>query len=66
MDYKVTSPVTDFVGRVAGVDFVGGEGHTSDENALAYFRRHGYTVTKPKAKARKKTELHTPTFPDGG
>lgn len=41
---KITAPVKDFSGTVAGVDFVKGAGDTDDENAIAYFERHGYTV----------------------
>ncbi len=41
---RVTAPVSDFTGKVAGTDFVDGVGQTEDEAALAYFHRQGYTV----------------------
>ncbi|GAB2646298.1 hypothetical protein GCM10027169_13100 [Gordonia jinhuaensis] len=47
---KITAPVKDFSGTVAGVDFVEGVGDTDDENAIAYFERQGYEVSKAKAK----------------
>ncbi|WP_043257977.1 hypothetical protein [Streptomyces prunicolor] len=43
--YEVTTPVAEFNGCVAGVWFVDGEATTDSEGAVAYFRRHGYTVT---------------------
>ncbi|MDX3841738.1 hypothetical protein [Streptomyces europaeiscabiei] len=43
--YQVTTPVREFNGCVAGVWFVDGEATTDSEGAVAYFRRHGYTVT---------------------
>ncbi|MGX6513262.1 hypothetical protein [Rhodococcus sp. SJ-2] len=50
----VTTPVDGFTGTVAGVAFVDGKGDTDDDNALAYFRRHGYDVAeKPKRAPRK-------------
>lgn len=51
----VTAPVADYTGTVAGVAFEGGVGETTDDNALAYFRRHGYDVAdeKPKRSAAK-------------
>lgn len=42
----VTAPVEGFTGTVAGVEFKDGKGETSDDNALAYFRRHGYDVAE--------------------
>jgi len=42
---KVSTPVAEFNGQVAGVWFVNGEATTDSEGAVAYFRRHGYTVT---------------------
>lgn len=44
---QITTPVEGFTGTVAGVEFVNGEGSTTDSNAIAYFRRHGYTVVEP-------------------
>lgn len=52
---KITTPVKGFNGTVAGVEFVNGEGETTDSNAIAYFNRHGYTVEEPKP-ARRKTK----------
>lgn len=46
---KITSPVKDFTGDVVGVVFDKGIAQTDDKTALAYFRRHGYTVETPKA-----------------
>ncbi|MET9253754.1 hypothetical protein [Streptomyces sp. NPDC003717] len=43
--YKVTTPVREFNGQVGGVWFTDGEATTDSEGAVAYFRRHGYTVT---------------------
>jgi len=41
---KITAPVADFSGTVAGVTFDAGTGETDNEGALAYFQRQGYTV----------------------
>lgn len=41
---EIRTPVAGFSGEVVGVVFSGGVGHTDNENALNYFRRHGYTV----------------------
>ncbi|OKJ98863.1 hypothetical protein [Amycolatopsis sp. CB00013] len=41
----IETPVADYAGTVAGVRFTAGRGKTDDENAVAYFQRHGYTVT---------------------
>ena len=41
---KINTPVKGFTGTVAGVAFVNGAGESTDEAALAYFVRHGYTV----------------------
>ncbi|GAA1029756.1 MULTISPECIES: hypothetical protein [Amycolatopsis] len=43
--HTIETPVDGYTGHVAGVDFLEGRGETSDENAVAYFQRHGYTVT---------------------
>lgn len=43
----VHTPVKGFTGKVAGVAFTDGKGETTDKNALAYFRRHGYGIGKP-------------------
>ncbi|MFE4057405.1 hypothetical protein ACFXP3_14095 [Streptomyces sp. NPDC059096] len=40
----MTTPVREFNGQVGGVWFVDGEATTDNEGAVAYFRRHGYTV----------------------
>ncbi|MGW0039830.1 hypothetical protein [Gordonia sp. NPDC003376] len=42
---QITTPVKGFSGTVAGVDFSKGVGETDSEGAIAYFERHGYTVT---------------------
>ncbi|MFJ2017242.1 hypothetical protein [Streptomyces nodosus] len=47
--HEVTTPVEGFTGEVAGVHFADGRAETDNPAALAYFRRHGYTVT-PQAK----------------
>ncbi|QWQ43059.1 hypothetical protein KME66_20320 [Streptomyces sp. YPW6] len=44
MTYKISTPVSEFNGQVAGVWFVNGEAETDSEGAVAYFERHGYTV----------------------
>lgn len=41
---KITAPAKDFTGTVVGVDFKDGVGETSNEGAIAYFERQGYTV----------------------
>ena len=41
---KIHTPVKGFTGKVAGVTFVDGAGETTDEAALTYFERHGYTI----------------------
>jgi hypothetical protein len=41
---RVEAPAGAFDGVVAGVTFKEGVASTDDANALAYFRRHGYTV----------------------
>lgn len=41
---KITAPVKGFNGIVAGVQFKDGSASTDDTGALAYFRRHGYTI----------------------
>ena len=50
----VTAPVADFRGNVAGVDFVAGQGETDNDNALTYFRRHGYKVSETTKRAARK------------
>lgn len=53
----VETPVEGFTGTVAGVAFADGKGETVDPMALAYFERHGYTVTGgKKAPAKKEPE----------
>ena len=43
---KVTCPVAGYTGHVAGIEFKDGVAtvDSSDLDALAYFRRHGYTI----------------------
>lgn len=49
------TPVEGFQGVIAGVTFVDGVGQTDDDNAIAYFERHGYEaggrITKVATKA---------------
>lgn len=40
----IRTPVKGFTGEVAGVMFVDGAASTDNPGAIAYFRRHGYTV----------------------
>jgi hypothetical protein len=47
---EVVAPVAGFSGVVAGVTFVDGKATTTDQRALGYFRRRGYTVAEPKPK----------------
>lgn len=49
--HKIETPVEGYTGTVAGVDFVKGKGRTGDPSALAYFRRHGYTIDGKSARA---------------
>lgn len=44
MTYKISTPVREFNGQVAGVWFVDGEATTDSEGAVSYFERHGYGV----------------------
>lgn len=44
MRYRITAPVKGANCTVAGVVFKDSIGETDDHNAVAYFRRHGYTV----------------------
>jgi len=41
---NITSPVNGFNGRVVGVTFTDGDGETELPGAIAYFKRHSYTV----------------------
>lgn len=41
---KIYAPVAAFSGVVAGVQFIGGEGETDRDAALAYFARQGYRI----------------------
>ncbi|MFE5852012.1 hypothetical protein ACFQ61_02130 [Streptomyces sp. NPDC056500] len=69
--FKISTPVPEFNGQVAGVWFTAGEAETDNESAVAYFRRHGYDVAevataprKPKPKpAPKPTPEPTPDAP---
>ncbi|MGC5398079.1 hypothetical protein ACPXCP_20385 [Streptomyces sp. DT20] len=42
--FKISTPVPEFNGKVAGVWFANGEAETDSEGAVAYFERHGYGV----------------------
>lgn len=44
---KITAPVAEFNGVVAGVHFADGKAETENEAALAYFERQGYGVDGP-------------------
>ena len=44
--YRITAPVEGVVSTVAGVAFAASVGETDSENAVAYFRRHGYQVVE--------------------
>lgn len=44
MTHKVTAPVADFDGTVAGFKFADGVAEVDNPNAIAYFKRHGYAV----------------------
>lgn len=52
--FNVKTPVKGFSGHVAGVDFANGEGETDDQNAVAYFHRHGYAVAEETQDAGKR------------
>lgn len=41
---KVQTPVEGYDGTIAGVTFKDGTAETDDPTAVAYFRRHGYTL----------------------
>lgn len=41
---KITTPVKNFTGHVAGVAFADGVGHTDVAHIVDWFRRHGYGV----------------------
>lgn len=41
---NITSPVEGFTGNVVGITFTDGKGETDSLGAIAYFKRHGYTV----------------------
>jgi hypothetical protein len=60
---NVSAPVEGFAGEVAGVTFVDGtaEVDTSQASALAYFRRHGYTVSDGTPKRPRKSKAATAT-----
>lgn len=51
--FKISTPVPEFNGTVAGVWFARGEAETDSEGAVAYFRRHGYTVEEIAAEPAK-------------
>lgn len=43
-NYRITAPVSGYTGTVAGVTLANGTAETASKTAIAYFRRHGYTV----------------------
>lgn len=42
--FKISTPVPEFSGQVAGVWFTRGKAETDSEGAVSYFERHGYDV----------------------
>lgn len=57
--YTIKAPNADYNGVSAGVTFVDGVGETDNPSALAYFRRHGYEVTKkPSPPKRARSTSH--------
>lgn len=62
MGTKITSPVPDFTGKVAGVQFVDGSAETDDEGALGYFARHGYGVAGSDVEGTKAYPKGAPTI----
>lgn len=58
--HTITTPVQGFTGTVAGVQFADGVGQTDNPVALAYFRRHGYTVDDVPAPADEPDEADEP------
>ncbi|MER7726393.1 hypothetical protein [Streptomyces sp. NPDC096323] len=57
--FKISTPVPEFHGKVAGVWFANGEAETDSEGAVAYFRRHGYTVEAVKADPNEQAPAET-------
>lgn len=45
MTPTIHTPVEHYTGPVIGVQFIDGEGQTEDPAKLAYFERHGYSIT---------------------
>jgi hypothetical protein len=68
--FTVTAPVAEFNGDVAGLVFRAGEAVAdgdADARALAYCRRHGYTVTPTSKKTTAtKAAASTPAAEPGG
>lgn len=67
-NYRITTPVKDFTGEVAGVAFARGVGHTSNPAALNYFRSAGYGVepvdeqkVEPEVVEQEPAEVQPPT-----
>jgi protein-tyrosine-phosphatase len=58
MKYTVKSPVDNYKGVSAGVQFSGGVGETDNDNTAEWFRRKGYEVTEnaPKKSKQQKGE----------
>lgn len=62
--YKISTPVPEFNGKVAGVWFANGEAETDSEGAIAYFRRHGYDVEPVEAEPKDEPKAKpTPAKP---
>lgn len=53
--YKVNTPEEGYTGLIAGVSFVDGEGNTSDEWAVNWFRENGYSITEIEEESTDKT-----------
>lgn len=61
---RVSAPVTTFTGTVIGVAFSEGVAETDNQNAIAYFIRHGYTVDEDAAALSEETITVASTTPD--
>lgn len=53
---RISSPVAEFSGEVAGVVFIDGVATTEDPAALAYFRRRGYRIGDESASQQADSE----------
>ena len=53
----IKAPNSEYNGTSASVEFVNGEGHTSNQTLLAWFRKHGYEVVDDVKTTGKKTAV---------